>query len=76
MRNSSRIEKFCQRLARAWEYMPDMRFGQFMMNVLGAYAHEVRDPWFPEEDEMIEYIEKWAKENSPYRKSEENNGGN
>lgn len=63
MRDPKRIQKFCSRLARAWETLPDWRFGQLMVNALGAMN---RDPFFPEDDEMIEYIESYVA-NSPYR---------
>ena len=63
MRDPKRIQKFCNRLARAWEMVPDLRFGQLMVNVLGEME---RDPFFPEEDEMIEFIENYVKKHSPY----------
>lgn len=63
MRDPKRIRKFCNRLAAAWEQLPDWRFGQLMMNALGEMK---RDPFFPEDDEMIEYLENYV-ENSPYR---------
>lgn len=62
MRDPKRIRKFCNRLAAAWEQLPDWRFGQLMVNALGEMK---RDPFFPEDDEMIEYLEKYV-ENSPY----------
>ena len=68
MRDPRRIDTFCDRLAIAWKNVPDLRFGQFMCNVLGEFAHETKkDPFFPEEDELITYIENWADKNSPYR---------
>jgi len=39
---------------------PDLRFGQFMMNVFGKMASEGKDPFFPEDDEVIKYIEKYT----------------
>jgi len=52
MRDINRIDKFCDELAEIWkEKCPDWRFGQFMINVLNGFD---RDPWFYEEDEMIE----------------------
>ena len=63
MRNKNRIQEFCNRLARAWEMVPDWRFGQLMVNALGEMGC---DPFFPEDDEMIEYIEKFVEANSPY----------
>ena len=66
MRDKKRIGKFCKRLAAAWEHVPDWRFGQFMCNVLGDMQSKGRDPFFPEEDEMIEFIEKYVKEKTPF----------
>lgn len=66
MRDPKRIQGFCNRLARAWEVLPDWRFGQLMMNVLGQMNFDGRDPFFPEDDEMIEYIEQYVAK-SPYR---------
>lgn len=68
MRDTKRIWKFCNRLAAAWENLPDWRFGQLMMNVLGQMSSEGRDPFFPEEDEMINYIENYVA-NSPYNQN-------
>lgn len=59
MRNPDRIDKFCNKLAKIWkENVPDWRFGQLMVNVLNSME---KDPFFPEEDEMIEYFENYFK---------------
>lgn len=72
MRDPNRIDMFCARIAAAWkENCPDMRFGQFIMNAFGDLG---KDPFFPEDDEMIGFIEKWAQNNSPYHKPPEENG--
>lgn len=65
MRDPKRIRAFCERLATAWEMLPDWRFGQLMVNALGGMGI---DPFFPEDDKMIEYIEEYVKKNSPYYK--------
>ena len=65
MRDEKRIDEFCARLATAWKRLPDWRFGQLMMNCLGEMAHAGRDPFFPEEDEMIKFIEKYVSEVAP-----------
>jgi hypothetical protein len=42
-----------------------MRFGQFMMNALGWISStKKRDPFFPEEDEMLNLIKEYANSNS------------
>ena len=58
MRDSKRIRSFCNRLAAAWEQLPDWRFGQLIINALSEMG---KDPFFPEEDEMIEFIEGYVK---------------
>ena len=59
MRDPKRIDKFCWRLAEAWKKVPDWRFGQLMSNILGEYYTQTRiDPFFVEDDEFIEFIEK------------------
>lgn len=57
MRDAERIEPFCQELARLWvTYVPDWRFGQLISNLFGHIVGNGRDPFFPEEDEMIRTI--------------------
>lgn len=60
MRDSERIDKFCERLAKAWENYLDWRFGQLMVNILSEMMAQGRDPFFPEEDEMIRFIEDYC----------------
>lgn len=63
MRDIRRIRKFCNELADIWEEnCPDWRFGQLICNVFGQMAAEGRrDPFFPEEDEMIKYFRNYFK---------------
>ena len=62
MRNKSRIKEFCNDLAVIWEdNVPDWRFGQLICNVFGEMAGEGRDPFFPEEPEMIAFFENFFK---------------
>jgi hypothetical protein len=57
MRKVERIDKFCNELAKIWkENCPDWRFGQLMCNVLNSMT---KDPFFPEEDEMLEYFKNY-----------------
>jgi hypothetical protein len=52
MRKPERIDTFCNELAKIWkENACDWRFGQLMVNVLNSLP---RDPFFYEEDEMIQ----------------------
>lgn len=60
MRDKNRIDEFCNELANIWKLnASDWRFGQLMINVLGKMQSEGRDPFFPEEDEMIKYIKNY-----------------
>ena len=56
MRKRERIKPFLERLEAVWNKVPDWRFGQLMCNVLNSMN---KDPFFPEDDEMIEYFEKY-----------------
>lgn len=56
MRDPKRIDKFCDELKAYWQHVPDWRFGQLMVNVLGTCK---RDPFFYEEDEMLKVFEEY-----------------
>lgn len=59
MRDPKRIDRFCWRLAEAWKKVTDWRFGQLMSNILGEYYSQTKmDPFFVEDDEFMEFIEK------------------
>ena len=68
MRDPKRIQAFCDRLARAWERVPDWRFGQLMSNFQWWMG---RDVFYIEDDQTIAYIEDYTKKNSPYHKPPE-----
>lgn len=73
MRDLARIDKFCAQLASLWHLVPDWRFGQFISNVLGAYVGTTkRDIFFPEDDEIMEFMKKYFAESdsSPYTKTQ------
>ena len=59
MRKAERIPEFLGKLQSYWEEVPDWRFGQLISNVLGTCK---RDPFFYEEEEMLEVFEKFFKE--------------
>lgn len=61
MRDPKRIRAFCNRLAAAWETMPDMRFGQLMHCVETEIKSNDRDPFYLEEGEMINRIEAFCR---------------
>ena len=51
MRDIKRIKPFLEEIEKLWEKVPDWRFGQLIVNVLGTCK---KDPFFYEEDEMLE----------------------
>ena len=73
MRNPDRIDNFCKELAKIWKHNAcNWRFGQLICNVFGEIAMEV-DPFFPEENEMLEYFRDYfGKNGSQWRKPDEN----
>lgn len=56
VRRAERIDEFCDKLKEYWHRVPDWRFGQLIVNFMGTLD---RDPFFPEEDEMLEKMEKY-----------------
>lgn len=63
MRDPNRLDGFYKELCRIHRtYFSDLRFGQFMMNFLGNVASSGRDPFFPEENEMLKLLYKYAGE--------------
>lgn len=65
MRDKRRISKFCNELSTIWaSNAPDWRFGQLMMNVLVEMVSDGKDPFFPEEEEMIEYFKKYFEQDT------------
>ena len=50
MRDPNRIDEFCADLAAVWKEVPDWRFGQLIMNVLGF---EGRPDVFYAEDKLL-----------------------
>lgn len=71
MRDKNRIPVFMRELERVWmQCYPDLRFGQLMMNFLNYVALEhKRDPFFPEESEMLKYLKEYANKSSFYKES-------
>lgn len=59
MRNPDRIDPFLKELGEYWKKVPDWRFGQLIVNVLGVSA---KDPFFLEEKETLEVFEKYFKD--------------
>ena len=59
MRDKNRIKPFLERLEKVWNKVPDWRFGQLVCNVLNTMK---TDPFFKEDNEIIEYFEKWFEE--------------
>ena len=59
MRDPKRIRKFCNRLATAWELVPDLRFGQLLFNIFVQIKNEGKDLFYLEDDSMIKRIEQY-----------------
>ena len=66
LRDINRLDSFYDELKEIHKKsFPDMRYGQFMMNALGFInSTKKRDPFFPEEDEMLNLIKEYANTNS------------
>lgn len=62
MRNPNRLDNFYDTVKQIHKTkFPDWRFGQLMSNFLGwVYSEKKIDPFFPEEDKMLEYFKEFA----------------
>lgn len=58
MRDPKRIHDFCKRLEAAWLLVPDLRFGQLLMNVASAMSTP-GGLFYAEDDALIAFIEKY-----------------
>ena len=65
MRNPARLDKFYEELRDIHKkYCPDWRFGQLCTNFFGwVYSSKKIDPFFPEEEDMIEYLKEYVRRN-------------
>lgn len=68
MRDINRIDPIIEELEKAWKKpgWNDMRFGQFMSNILGdiAKANDVSDIWFPEDDKWLKWLQEFNAKNN------------
>lgn len=71
MRDPNRLDKFYDEMKEIHKKsFPDWRFGQLMSNFLGwLYSIKGKDPFFPEEGDMIEYFKEYANCTSPLYRS-------
>ena len=63
MRDIKRIRTFCERLSFVWLSYPDLRFGQLIEIIFSKIKQEGKDPFYIEEDEMINYIDSMLENN-------------
>ena len=65
-----RLYMFYEQMRRIHQdYFPDWRFGQLMCNFLGwMWQEKKRDPFFPEEDEIIGLLEEYGGATSQWSK--------
>lgn len=60
MRDPNRIEPFMKELGKMWKTKcPDWRFGQLVFNITRDMQSHGIDIFYMEDDELIEYLEKW-----------------
>ena len=66
MRNPDRLDLFYSQLCEIHKKsFPDMRLGQFLLNALGwINSTKNIDPFFPEENEMVNLFREYANSNS------------
>ena len=70
MRKPERLDSFYNEMKHIHQKcFPDWRFGQLMCNFFGWVASEKRrDPFFHEEEDMIEYFKEYARTNGMFNR--------
>lgn len=67
MRNPDRLDDLYTKLMKLHkEYFPDMRFCQFWLNVLGYIQSVKCDPFYLEDDELLNCVEAYIKSDKSY----------
>lgn len=66
MRDKKRIKEFCNKLAELWEQVPDMRFFQLVINIMGD-----KDFFYMEDDYAIVAIEQYIDRIKPKKIAKE-----
>lgn len=68
MRDPNRLDKFYDEIKEIHKKsFPDLRFGQLWSNFFGwLFSEKSRDPFFPEEDELIKYFIEYANTTSMF----------
>lgn len=61
MRDPYRLNRFYDELSKIHiKYCPDWRFGQLCSNFFGWLNYSNIDPFYIEEDEMIQYLKQYT----------------
>lgn len=67
MRNPDRLDDLYAQLMKLHkEYVPDMRFCQLWLNVLGYIQTVKCDPFYLEDDELLRCVEAYMKSDNSY----------
>ena len=63
MRDTNQLDNFYDELKRIHKYVPNWRFGQFMINFMSWYYNQYkRDCFYAEDDKIIKSIEEFIDE--------------
>lgn len=57
MRDIKRIKPFLEKLEKAWNFSPDLRFGQLLINM--RLVEDTCETWYAEEGQLEAKIDEW-----------------
>ena len=60
MRDPKRIEDVCSFVRYVWEMVPDLRFGQLVLNVFSELEAKGKNPFYLEDNEMMDFLEEYG----------------
>ena len=62
-----KIHDFCVQLEKIWWQRPELRFGQMMINMLGAYLTETRrDAFYVKDEDLLKFFQEYMQKHSPW----------
>ena len=75
MRDPKRIEDVCNLVRYVWKMVPDLRFGQLVLNIFSELEAKGKNPFYMEDDEMMDFLEEYGAEITRRRvEGEQKNG--
>jgi len=61
VRNPNRIYPICNKVAEIWSTVPDLRFGQLMIDFIRDFEARGLNPFYVEDEQWVELLDQYIK---------------